>query len=68
MAKLESLNGIRLVSRLIRSIGSGFPMGSKHMHPGLLSMAMVIRFLRFYKQRTGDSKGTRCKDEKGRIM
>jgi len=47
---LESLSGIWLVSKLIRSVGSRFPMGPKQYMIGLFAIGMMIWSLRAYKR------------------
>jgi hypothetical protein len=49
IAMVECLSGMRPVSKLIRSVGSGSPMGPRQMSPSLSSMAMVILSLTSYK-------------------
>jgi hypothetical protein len=51
IAMVECLSGMWPISKLIRSMGSGFPMGPNRTSPGLSSMAMVILSLTPYKSK-----------------
>ena len=65
---LDDLKWILLVSRLILFVGSGFPIGPRHIMMDWFSRGIIKLFLRFWRRKSGNENASEKSKEKVGVM